>query len=269
VVEQVIRPTGLVDPKVTVKPARGQIDDLLLAIRERTKLGERVLVTTLTKKMAEDLSEYLAQQGVRVRYMHSEIDALERQVIIRDLRLGHFDVLVGINLLREGLDLPEVSLVAILDADKTGFLRSERALIQTIGRAARNVRGEVYLYADVVSEAMQAAIDETERRREKQLAYNRAHGITPETIRKRVYEVIRSESGEATEARLAPWERELLHEDLKQELAVLETEMWEASEALDFERAAAIRDRIRALEARLQGKEMPVVAVPGASRRRR
>src|SRR5690606_15598946 len=176
VVEQVIRPTGLVDPAISVRPSRGQIDDLLFAIRERAELEGRVLVTTLTKKMAEDLTEYLAQQGVRVRYMHSDIDALERQVIIRDLRLGHFDVLVGINLLREGLDLPEVSLVAILDADKTGFLRSERSLIQTIGRAARNVRGEVYLYADVVSDAMRGAIDETNRRRAKQLAYNEDHG---------------------------------------------------------------------------------------------
>jgi superfamily II DNA/RNA helicase len=164
VVEQVIRPTGLVDPRVTVKPSRGQIDDLIFAARERVKAGERVLVTTLTKRMAEDLTEYLAEQGIRVRYMHSDIDAVERQVIIRDLRLGHFDVLVGINLLREGLDLPEVSLVAILDADKTGFLRSERSLIQTIGRAARNVHGEVFLYADDVSDAMRAAIDETERR---------------------------------------------------------------------------------------------------------
>ena len=265
VAEQVIRPTGLVDPKIAVKPSRGQIDDLLFAIRERVKVKERVLVTTLTKKMAEDLTEYFAEQGVRVRYMHSDIDAVERQVIIRDLRLGHFDVLVGINLLREGLDLPEVSLVAILDADKTGFLRSERSLIQTIGRAARNVRGEVFLYADEVSEAMQAAIDETERRREKQLAYNAAHGITPETIRKRVYEVIRGES-EETEAPvspLPPWERELIHDDLKQELAMLETEMWQASEELDFEKAAAIRDRIRELEAQLQGHEIKTVALPG------
>jgi excinuclease ABC subunit B len=268
IVEQVIRPTGLVDPRVTVKPSRGQIDDLLWAIRERAKAGERVLVTTLTKKMAEDLTEYFAQQGVRVRYLHSDIDTLERQVIIRDLRLGHFDVLVGINLLREGLDLPEVSLVAILDADKTGFLRSERSLIQTIGRAARNVRGEVFLYADAVSEAMRAAIDETQRRRDKQLAYNRLHGITPESIKKRVHEVIRSDAAEVAE-KLAPWERELLDDDLKQELAALEVEMWEASEALDFERAAAIRDRIRELEARLQGQELPVVAVPGTARRKR
>ena len=264
-VEQVIRPTGLVDPRVTVKPSRGQIDDLVFAVRERAKASERVLVTTLTKKMAEDLTEYLAEQGVRVRYMHSDIDAVERQVIIRDLRLGHFDVLVGINLLREGLDLPEVSLVTILDADKTGFLRSERSLIQTIGRAARNVNGEVFLYADEVSDAMRGAIDETNRRREKQLAFNEAHGITPETIRKRIHQVIRGEEqddeGKAPE--LDPWERELLFDDLKQELATLETEMWKASEDLDFERAAQIRDRIHEIEARLEGKRVRVATLPG------
>ena len=266
IAEQVIRPTGLVDPRVTVKPSKGQIDDLVFAIRERVKAGERVLVTTLTKKMAEDLTEFFAQQSIRVRYMHSDIDALERQVIIRDLRLGHFDVLVGINLLREGLDLPEVSLVAILDADKTGFLRSERSLIQTIGRAARNVNGEVFLYADVVSEAMQAAIEETERRRNKQLAYNEEHGITPETIRKRVHDVIRDaqeQAGEEAAQKLAPWERELVQDDLRQQLAILENEMWQASEALDFEKAAAIRDQIREVEAKLQGKELDLPSLPG------
>ncbi len=266
VVEQVIRPTGLVDPGVVVKPSRGQIDDLLFAARERADKNERVLVTTLTKKMAEDLTEYLAAQGVRVRYMHSDIDAVERQVIIRDLRLGHFDVLVGINLLREGLDLPEVSLVAILDADKTGFLRSERALIQTIGRAARNVNGEVYLYADEVSDAMAAAIAETERRRDKQLAYNALHGITPESVRKRVHDVIRGEAeaeAEGPPPQLDPWERELAFDDLRQELALLENEMWSASESLDFERAAAVRDRIREIEARLQGKDIKLAAIPG------
>ncbi len=266
VVEQVIRPTGLVDPQVCVKPSRGQIDDLLFAVRERAGREERVLVTTLTKRMAEDLTEYLAAQGARVRYMHSDIDAVERQVIIRDLRLGHFDVLVGINLLREGLDLPEVSLVAILDADKTGFLRSERSLIQTIGRAARNVNGEVYLYADEVSDAMRAAIDETTRRRDKQLAYNAANGITPESVRKRVHAVIRGEGDDEAppaERTLDPWERELAFDDLRQELALLETEMWAASEALDFERAAALRDRVREIEARLQGRDVHLTQIPG------
>jgi excinuclease ABC subunit B len=268
VAEQVIRPTGLVDPAVTVKPSRGQIDDLLFAVRERAERDQRVLVTTLTKKMAEDLTEFLAEQGVRVRYMHSDIDAVERQVIIRDLRLGHFDVLVGINLLREGLDLPEVSLVAILDADKTGFLRSERSLIQTIGRAARNVDGAVFLYADAVSDAMRAAIDETDRRRRKQLDFNAANGITPETIKKRVQEVIRGYDDEADTdqrgpERMAPWERELIEDDVRQELGVLENEMWEASEALDFERAAAIRDRIRELEAKLGGHDIALPSVPG------
>lgn len=268
VVEQVIRPTGLVDPEVTVKPSRGQIDDLLGAIRARAEQDERVLVTTLTKKMAEDLSEYLAQQDVRVRYMHSDIDAVERQVIIRDLRLGHFDVLVGINLLREGLDLPEVSLVAILDADKTGFLRSTRSLIQTIGRAARNVNGQVFLYADTVSDAMETAISETNRRRELQLAYNAEHGITPATIRKRVREVIRGEH-EGTEAPdavpLTPWERELAQDDIRQELALLETEMWQASEDLDFEKAARLRDSIRELEARLSGRDLKLPSIPGTA----
>ena len=265
VVEQVIRPTGLIDPAITIKPSRGQIDDLVFAVRERATRDERVLVTTLTKKMSEDLTEYFAQQGLRVRYMHSDIDAVERQVIIRDLRLGHFDVLVGINLLREGLDLPEVSLVAILDADKSGFLRSERSLIQTIGRAARNVRGEVFLYGDDISPAMAAAIGETERRRDKQLAYNEAHGITPETVRKQVREVIRGDGGEEAEApaELTPWEREIALDDVKQELAELENEMWLASEALDFERAAAIRDRIREVEAKLQGKDVGVTTLPG------
>jgi excinuclease ABC subunit B len=266
VAEQVIRPTGLIDPLVTVKPSRGQIDDLVFAIRDRVKASERVLVTTLTKKMSEDLTEYFAQQGLRVRYMHSDIEAIERQVIIRDLRLGHFDVLVGINLLREGLDLPEVSLVAILDADKTGFLRSERSLIQTIGRAARNVHGEVYLYADGVSDAMRRAIDETERRRNKQLAYNLEHGITPETIRKRIHEVIRGSDEAAPREKLNPWEKELVFDDLRQQLAELENQMWQASEALDFERAGAVRDEIRELEARLQGKELGLPTLPGQER---
>ncbi|MEZ4605249.1 MAG: excinuclease ABC subunit UvrB [Deinococcales bacterium] len=259
VIELVIRPTGLLDPKVTVKSSKGQIDDLLFAIRERVKAKERVLVTTLTKKMAEDLSEYFAEKSVKVRYMHSDIDALERQVIIRDLRLGYFDVLIGINLLREGLDLPEVSLVAILDADKTGFLRSERSLIQTIGRAARNVNGEVFLYADTMSEAMQAAIDETNRRREKQLAYNEKHGITPESIKKAVREVIR---GDADPNSLEPDQKELAQEDIKNEIAQFEMDMWQASEDLDFEKAAKLRDRIRELEAKLSGKALPKLDLP-------
>lgn len=263
VAEQVIRPTGLVDPEITVKPSRGQIDDLLFAIKARAKNKERVLVTTLTKKMSEDLTEYFAQQGVRVRYMHSGIDSVERQVILRDLRLGHFDVLVGINLLREGLDLPEVSLVAILDADKTGFLRSERSLIQTIGRAARNVKGEVYLYADVMSDAMKGAIDETNRRREKQVAYNKEHGITPETIRKSIRDVIRGAEDVEIDEQLAPWDKELVLDDLKQELAMLEGEMWEASDSLDFEKAAAVRDRIREIEAKLAGKDTSITLLPG------
>ncbi|MBI3962003.1 MAG: excinuclease ABC subunit UvrB [Deinococcus sp.] len=268
IVQQVIRPTGLVDPEVVVKPTQGQIDDLIFAIKERAGRKERVLITTLTKRMAEDLTEYLAEAGLRVRYMHSEIDALERQAIIRDLRLGHFDVLVGINLLREGLDLPEVSLVAILDADKTGFLRSSRSLIQTIGRAARNVRGQVFLYADTISGAMRDAIDETNRRRQIQLAYNQQHGITPQTVAKRVRNIIRAEVAASTapEETLAPWDRELATDDLKNAIEVLQAEMWAASEALDFERAAELRDRLRELEAQLAGLT-PGVKVPGSERR--
>ncbi len=270
VAEQVIRPTGLLDPKITLKESKGQIDDLLFAIRERAKKDERVLVTTLTKRMSEDLSEYFAQQGLRVRYMHSDIETIERQVIIRDLRLGHFDALIGINLLREGLDLPEVSLVAILDADKAGFLRSERSLIQTIGRASRNVAGEVFLYGDKMTPAMQAAIDETNRRREKQLAYNIKHNITPETIKKNIREVIRGAEEDGIETKkLAPWEKELVSDDLKQELAMLETEMWQSSEDLDFEKAAAIRDRIREIEAKLAGKDLKLPVIPGKNKKGR
>ncbi|GEM86248.1 excinuclease ABC subunit UvrB [Meiothermus granaticius] len=264
-VEQIIRPTGLLDPKVTVKPAQGQIEDLMGAIRTRAARGERTLVTVLTVRMAEELTAYLVEHGVRARYLHHELDAFERQALLRDLRLGHFDALVGINLLREGLDLPEVSLVAILDADKTGFLRSERSLIQTIGRAARNVEGEVFLYAETISEAMRVAIEETNRRRAIQEAYNAEHGITPTTVQKTVRKMIKPEDyQEATQ--------EALLEDpdaMAEALGQLELEMWQASEALDFEKAAAIRDQIRALEARLKGLPEPTTAGKGRRRRRR
>ncbi len=254
VAEQVVRPTGLVDPAITVKPTKGQVDDLMFAARERAKVGERTLVTTLTKKMAEDLTEYLANQGMRVRYMHSDIDAMERQEIIRDLRLGHFDVLVGINLLREGLDLPEVSLVCILDADKSGFLRNPRSLIQTTGRAARNVRGEVFMYGDVVTDGMRQAIDETERRREKQIAFNLEHGITPQTIRKAVRAVLRygKEHQEAVAAAPARIDEGTL-DDLLRRREVIEQEMYVASADLAFEKAAKLRDRIREIDAVLDG----------------
>jgi excinuclease ABC subunit B len=253
VVEQIIRPTGLVDPEVVVRPVRGQVDDLLAEIREREKKGERVLVTTLTKRMAEDLSEYLQSVGVRVRYMHSEVDTIERMTIIRSLRLGKIDVLVGINLLREGLDLPEVSLVAILDADKEGFLRDARSLIQTIGRAARNVEGKAILYADRVTRSMRQCLDETNRRRDIQLAHNLEHGITPETIRKSVEEI--EFSTRVADARQAPakvaetaasYADEFNREEL---MKILEAEMAAAAEALDFERAALLRDQIFELRA--------------------
>ena len=243
IVEQVIRPTGLLDPKVEVRPVEGQIDDLIDEIRSRTEKSERVLVTTLTKKMAEDLTDYFRNAGIRVRYMHSDVETIERMEIIRDLRLGEFDVLVGINLLREGLDLPEVSLVAVLDADKEGFLRSETSLIQTIGRAARNAEGLVILYADTVTPSMRAAMDETARRREIQDAYNRAHGIVPKTIIKSVREVLEiskaaDEGGRKhRRGKLSPQEKEA-------ELTRLEKEMKEASKRLEFEYAAVLRDRI-------------------------
>ncbi len=254
VVEQIIRPTGLVDPEVEVRPVAGQVDDLLAEIRDRAEREERVLVTTLTKRMAEDLTEYLQGVDVRVRYMHSDIDAIERMEILRGLRLGRFDVLVGINLLREGLDLPEVSLVAILDADKEGFLRDSRSLIQTIGRAARNVHGKAILYADRITESMRRCIDETNRRREIQLEHNRRHGITPETIRKSVAEI--EFSTRVADAREKPLPKvaergsDYLDEVNEEEyIKILEKEMHEAAEAQEFERAAVLRDRIFELKA--------------------
>ncbi len=248
VVEQIIRPTGLIDPEIIVRPVKGQVDDLLAEIREREKKGERVLVTTLTKRMAEDLSEYLQSVGVRVRYMHSEVDTIERMAILRSLRLGKIDVLVGINLLREGLDLPEVSLVAILDADKEGFLRDARSLIQTVGRAARNVEGKAVMYADKITASMERCIEETNRRREAQLAHNVEYGITPETIRKTIEEI--EFSTRVADARQAPSTVSEAPESYADEVnreeyvKILEQEMEQAAEALDFERAALLRDQL-------------------------
>ena len=265
-VEQVIRPTGLVDPKVTVRPTKGQIDDLIHEIRERVERDERVLVTTLTKRMAEDLTDYFLDNGIKVRYLHSDIDTLQRVELLRQLRLGEFDVLVGINLLREGLDLPEVSLVAILDADKEGFLRSTKSLIQTIGRAARNVSGEVIMYADSVTESMQEAIDETERRREKQLAYNKEHGIDPQPLRKAIADILDQvyefEGGEADAkaggdgaerivekrdaSNMASDEVQKLIDDLTNQMAA-------AARELKFELAGRLRDEIADLRKELRG----------------
>ena len=244
VVEQVIRPTGLLDPRVEVRPVTGQIDDLMDEIRARAARDERVLVTTLTKKMAEDLTEYLKNAGIRGRYMHSDVQTIERMEIIRSLRLGEFDVLVGINLLREGLDLPEVSLVAILDADKEGFLRSETSLIQTIGRAARNADGLVIMYADEITPSMRAAIDETERRRSIQDAYNQEHGIVPKTIIKGVREILEISKTAEEDTLRAHKKRKLTEQERAAEIAKLEKEMREASKMLEFEYAAVLRDRI-------------------------
>ena len=244
VVEQVIRPTGLLDPRVEVRPVTGQIDDLMDEIRARAAKNERVLVTTLTKKMAEDLTEYFKNVGIRVRYMHSDVETIERMEIIRNLRLGEFDVLVGINLLREGLDLPEVSLVAILDADKEGFLRSETSLIQTIGRAARNAEGLVVMYADEITPSMRSAIDETERRRTLQDSYNQAHGIVPKTIIKGVREILEISKTAEEETARARRKRKLTDQERAAEIAKLEKEMKEASKMLEFEYAAVLRDRI-------------------------
>jgi excinuclease ABC subunit B len=271
VVEQVVRPTGLVDPELEVRPAATQVDDLLSEISLRVQRGERVLVTTLTKRMAEDLTDYLSEHGVRVRYLHSDVDTVERVEIIRDLRLGEFDVLVGINLLREGLDLPEVSLVAILDADKEGFLRSARSLIQTIGRAARNLNGTAILYADVMTDSMRAAIGETERRRTKQRAWNEAHGITPRSVVKRVKDLIEGVyDPEAARGQLRAAENEVAYasmdeKDLAKELKRVEKQMLEHARNLEFERAAALRDELRSLKARLFGPEDGGLPAPAAA----
>ena len=243
IVEQVIRPTGLLDPIIEVRPVEGQIDDLLGEIHAVTARKERVLVTTLTKKMAEDLTDYLENAGVRVRYLHHDVKTIERMELIRDLRLGLYDVLVGINLLREGLDLPEVSLVAILDADKEGFLRSETSLIQTIGRAARNAEGRVVMYADTITNSMRRAIDETARRREKQMAFNEAHGIVPKTIQKNVHEIIEISSESKT-----PGKKRMSKTERTAEIARLTRQMKEAAKLLEFELAAELRDQIKALE---------------------
>lgn len=243
IVEQVIRPTGLLDPIIEVRPVEGQIDDLLGEIHAVTARKERVLVTTLTKKMAEDLTDYLENAGVRVRYLHHDVKTIERMELIRDLRLGLYDVLVGINLLREGLDLPEVSLVAILDADKEGFLRSETSLIQTIGRAARNAEGRVVMYADTITNSMRRAIDETTRRREKQMAFNEAHGIVPKTIQKNVHEIIEISSESKT-----PGKKRMSKTERTAEIARLTRQMKEAAKLLEFELAAELRDQIKALE---------------------
>ncbi|NOL51488.1 excinuclease ABC subunit UvrB [Pelistega suis] len=254
VVEQVVRPTGLIDPIVEVRPALTQVDDLLGEAKLRIAQGDRVLVTTLTKRMAEDLTDYLTENQLRVRYLHSDIDTVERVEIIRDLRLGHFDVLVGINLLREGLDIPEVSLVAILDADKEGFLRSERSLIQTIGRAARNLNGKAILYADKITDSMKKAMDETERRRQKQVAFNQEHGITPTGVKKAVKELIDGVLSPAAQEEKREDNIDVLLEDEKamaKELKRLEKQMLDHAKNLEFEQAAAVRDKLNKLKQRL------------------
>jgi excinuclease ABC subunit B len=253
VVEQLVRPTGLVDPAVEVRPATRQVDDVLQEIRERVEVNERVLITTLTKRMAEQLTDYLADNGVKVRYLHSDIDTVERVEILRDLRLGSFDVLVGINLLREGLDIPEVSLVAILDADKEGFLRAERSLIPTIGRAARNINGKAILYADRITDSMQRAIGETERRRAKQIAFNAANGITPRSIKKHIKEMIDGVySAQDDRRKLKALEESaeveaLSEKDLSKRIKLLERQMLEHARNLEFEKAARLRDQLSLL----------------------
>ncbi|THJ32629.1 excinuclease ABC subunit UvrB [Lampropedia aestuarii] len=262
VVEQIVRPTGLLDPEVEVRPATNQVDDVLQEIRHRTEQGDRVLITTLTKRMAEQLTEYLTENGVKVRYLHSDVDTVERVEIIRDLRLGTFDVLVGINLLREGLDIPEVSLVAILDADKEGFLRAERSLIQTIGRAARNAKGKAILYADRITESMRKAMGETQRRRDKQIAHNAEHGITPRTIKKQVRDLIdgvyseKASREKETQVQNEAYEVELLEmteKEASREIKRIEKQMLEHARNLEFEQAAALRDKLNQLKSRLFG----------------
>lgn len=263
VVEMIARPTGLIDPEITVKPADTQVDDLLGEIKKRVEVGERVLATTLTKRMAEDLTDYLAEHGVKVRYLHSDIDTVERVEIIRDLRLGEFDVLVGINLLREGLDIPEVSLVAVLDADKEGFLRSERSLIQTAGRAARNLNGQVIFYANNITRSMKLAMDETERRRKVQIAFNTANGITPKGVTKRIKDIIDGvyDKDEAERERNAMKQQAkvegLSEKELTKELKRLEKAMHDAAKNLEFEKAADFRDQLKKLKTQLFGAEVP------------
>ncbi len=278
VVEQLVRPTGLIDPEVEVRPATHQVDDVLQEIRIRVDKNERVLITTLTKRMAEQLTDYLADNGVKVRYLHSDIDTVERVEILRDLRLGAFDVLVGINLLREGLDIPEVSLVAILDADKEGFLRAERSLIQTIGRAARNLNGKAILYADRMTDSMTKAIDETERRRARQIAHNLAHGITPRSILKQVRDLIDGVYSEKTDqgsrqarAASAPRSRTCARRTLPSEIKRLEKLMLEHARNLEFEKAARVRDQLallreQAFGARRQGQHRDLVRRDGSDR---
>jgi excinuclease ABC subunit B len=268
VVEQVVRPTGLIDPLVQVRPATHQVDDVLQEIRDRVEIGERVLITTLTKRMAEQLTDYLSDNGVKVRYLHSDVDTVERVEIIRDLRLGVFDVLVGINLLREGLDIPEVSLVAILDADKEGFLRAERSLIQTIGRAARNVKGMAILYADKVTDSMRRAIDETERRRSKQMAFNAEHGITPRSVKKQVREMIdgvvsdKSARDDLRNAQAVAAVEALSEKDLGKRIKALEKQMLEHARNLEFEKAARVRDQLALIREQAFGASGGADVVP-------
>jgi len=258
IVEQVVRPTGLIDPEIEVRPVATQVDDVMSEIKLRSEQNERVLVTTLTKKMAEDLSDYLDEHGIKVRYLHSDIDTVERMEIIRDLRLGEFDVLVGINLLREGLDMPEVSLVAILDADKEGFLRAERSLIQTIGRAARNVNGKAILYADRITGSMQRAMDETKRRRDKQIAFNEAHGITPTGLNKRITDVmdLGTQPGKRKRDKYGrSAAKEVQYRSGKEVIAAIaekEKAMYKAAQDLEFEKAASMRDELMTLRERLK-----------------